>query len=223
MNNDWIFNNYLDYLQEQTPSFFQRLSEQDELKELYLTINDIFVLCNAFDREEMQGKNYYNLIKEFKSYGSRLLLIITLNDKYLVDVILRLLVEKLYRILYGLNRPQLAESSIRKHEKRKMKERLEGLVVKQEELNDLYANYSELLHHTLPTETDLFNFRELMRADTEIINYTNEKVILIKDIFIEDCFLIAFRTVELGLATKLNLNDNLQEMTIQKLIDSELL
>lgn len=223
MSNDWIYNNYIDYLKEQTPSFFQRVREQEELKELYLTINDIFFLCNAFDRAEMQDKNYFNLIEEFKSYGSRLLLIITLNDRYLVDVIIRLLVEKLYRILYGLNRPDLAESSIRKHEKRKMKERLFGLVSNQDDLNDLYSDYSDLLHHTSPTETDLLNFRELMQADTEIINYTNGKMKVIRNIFIEDCFFKAFDTLELGLATKMNLSNNLQAVTIQKLIDNSLL
>lgn len=104
-----------------------------------------------------------------------------------------------------------------------MKERLEGFVLKQEELNNLYSDYSELLHHTTPTVTDLLNFRELMEADTEIINYTIEKVKIIRDIFIEDCFFKSFDTVELGLATSMNLNNNLQEITIQKLVGKSLL
>jgi len=215
MNNSWIVNNYLEYIEASFPNYYVNLSEDklDELKELYYSVNDIFVMCSYFNRNEYQSKNYLNLINEFKSYSSRLLLVAPINDKFLVDSILRLLTEKLYRILYADNHTHLLESSIRNHERRKMGMRLMGKLEKKAELDNLYSEYSELIHHSNPTTTDLLNFRQLSKVDIELIAYISERVEILKEIFIIDFFIPKLRVNKLDLASKMILKNQLKYQT----------
>ncbi|MHB0801408.1 hypothetical protein PVK73_17505 [Bacillus thuringiensis] len=215
MNNSWIVNNYLEYIEVNFPNYYNNLSEESlvELKELYYSVNDVFVMCSYFNRDEYQNENYLNLINEFKSYTSRLLLVAPVNDKYLVDSLLRLLIEKLYRILYAHYHTHLLESSIRKHEKRKMSTRLMNKLSKKVELDDLYSEYSELIHHSNPTTTDLLNFRQLSNTDIKLITYISEKVEILKEIFIIDFFTPKVKIINLDLAAKMTLKNQLKNET----------
>lgn len=215
MSNAWIVNNYLDYLEAGFPSYYANLTEEslENLKEVYFSVNDIFVMYSYFTKEEYKSKNFINLINEYKSYTSRLLLVIPVNDKYLVDSLLRLLIEKLYRILYAYNHAHLPESSIRKHERRRMSTRLDGRLSKKMELDDLYREYSELIHHSNPTTTDLLNFRELSEVDNNLISYIGEKVEILKEIFLIDFFIPKLTSNNLDLASKMILKNQLTGKT----------
>ncbi|MFC5558912.1 hypothetical protein ACFPN4_07270 [Ureibacillus thermophilus] len=213
MNNHWISNNYLEYINENFPKFFNKINKNDIelLKKLFFTINDIYITCTLFDSCDFKNKNYINLIKEFKTYMSRVLLVIPLNDKYLIDSIFRLLIEKLYRIIYALYHPHLLESSIRKHERRKMSNRLNGKITMKSEMDILYKNFSDLIHHSTSTTTDLLNFKQLANANTGIINYTLTIVEEIKKIYTFDFLIPILKNVPLDLATKLMFSNELQK------------
>ncbi|MBU5351372.1 hypothetical protein KQI74_03710 [Paenibacillus barcinonensis] len=222
MNNKWIVNNYLEYIREHYPIYHEKMSDEtlNQLKDLYFSVNDIFVMCNIFDKSEYIEKNFYSLICEFKSYASRLLLIIPINDKYLVDSLLRLLIEKLYRMIYAHHNAHLLESSIRNHERRKMSTRLTGKLNKKEELDILYGDYSELIHHSSPTTTDLLNFRKLGEVDVGLVRYINDQVEMIKEIFMLDFFIPKVKVNHIELASKLTLKGQLKEHT-SKLLEEE--
>lgn len=213
MDNNWVINNYLEYLKTNFPRYEINLSEESfgKIEKLYFNVNDVFITCNFFENDYYSTFNYTNLIKEFKTYLSRVLILIPINDKYLLDALFRLLVEKLYRILYGLHYLHLAESSIRKHERRKMSERLEGKIIEKLLLDSLYSQYSQLIHHTYSNVTDLFNFKQLEKAEVNLINYINDFVTKLKGIYIVDFFIPVIREKELDLSSKLILHDNIQE------------
>lgn len=225
MNNQWIVNNYLDYIEINFPNFHGNLSPESlvELRELYYSTNDIFVMCNYFNTNEYQNKNYFNLINEFKSYTSRLLLIVSINDKYLVDSLLRLLIEKLYRILYGNYHNHLLEHSVRNHPRKKMSSRLTEKLNKKDELDSLYSEYSELIHHSNSTTTDLLNFRQLSSTDSHLIAYIRDKVEMLKGIFIIDFFIPKLKITNLDLATKMTLKGQLKHETSKILEDLKII
>lgn len=205
------YRNYLSLLEENMPNCMALTESQ--LQDLYLIINDVFIMSEVISNldDVRETANYYNLLKEFQSYIARLLLVVTLNDKYLVDTIIRLLVEKLYRVLYGLHRPYMQESSIRSHSRKKMSERLEGLLLKQEELNELYGEYSELIHHTSSTENDLLSLRSIYIKENEISKNTFKELERLFEVFIEDLFLKVVNNVDLSLSTRMTLSGRLSE------------
>ncbi|MCR8645669.1 hypothetical protein NV379_23800 [Paenibacillus sp. N1-5-1-14] len=219
MTNSWIVNNYFDYMEMSFPQYHANLSEEDlhVLKELYFSINDFFVICSCFNKSEYESANFFNLINEFKSYISRLLLVVPINDKYLVDSLFRLLIEKLYRILYAHYHVNLLEASIRKHERRKMSSRLIGKLNKKDDLDNLYNEYSELIHHSNPTTSDLLNFRQLSEINVDLITYISEKVEILKEIFIEDFFISKVGEADLDLASKMRLRNQLINQTSKRL------
>ncbi|WCT53833.1 hypothetical protein PQ456_11470 [Paenibacillus kyungheensis] len=219
MVNSWIVNNYIDYIEVNFPNFFSKLSanEVEALKELYFLMNDFFVMGSCFDGVEYESVNFYNLLNEFKVYMSRILLIIPINDKYLIDSLLRLLIEKLYRILYAHFHPHLLEHSIRKHERRKMSVRLEGSLSKKKDLDDLYSAYSELVHHSNSNPTDLLNFRQLSDTNIDLIQYAAEKSGVLKEIFIVDFFMLKVSESQLNIASKMRLKNQLTREAVIRL------
>ncbi|MGG4498425.1 hypothetical protein [Brevibacillus reuszeri] len=211
--NKWIVNNYFDYLESNFPAYKQSLTGEyiQSLEELFFSVNDVFVTCNLFEKEIFQELNFINLIREFKTYFSRILLLIPLNDRYILDALFRLLIEKLYRMIYGLNHIHLNESSIRKHERWKMGERLEGKLSKKDDLDLLYKEYSNLIHHSSPTQTDLLNFRQLADYETELLTYANGIVNNLKLIYIIDFLIPLLNEKPLDLASRLTLSNELQQ------------
>lgn len=213
MDKNWVFNIYLEYLETNFPKYNNTLSEESlkKIKYLYFNVNDVFIACNFFEHDEYSTCNYANLVKEFKTYLSRVLILIPINDKYLIDALFRLLIEKLYRIIYGLHHLHLQESSIRKHERQKMSDRLEGKIIEKSGLDSLYRQYSQLIHHTNSTFTDLLNFKQLEKAEANLINYVNDFVTELKKIYIIDFFIPVLDGKELDLPSKLILHNDIQE------------
>lgn len=225
MNNSWIVNNYTAFLENHFPLYFQSLTEEQltKLKELYFNVNDITLFCNWYSEYQVQPLNFSNLLKEYQSYISRLLLIIPINDKYLIDSLLRLLVEKKYRILYGFHHSNLLEQSIRKHPRSKMSVRLENKIANKVKLDGMYSEFSELIHHTVSSNTDLLNFRQLSNFDSKLIEYVSQQVEVLKTIFIEDLVVPNLRVMQLDLASKLQFQNQLKPQTAQILKDMGLI
>lgn len=140
--------------------------------------------------------------------------LLPLNDIYMIDALLRLLVEKLYRIIYSLYCPLKTERNIRKQSREEMAKKIDGNVGRKNDLDLLYANYSILIHHTDTLNTDNYNFRELAQYDESI----NVKLILILqniiEIYIEEFVLKVLQSDELELAMKLNLSSNLTPQSL---------
>lgn len=209
-----MFKSYLDFLKDNYPLYMQNMQseELENMERLYYLINDVYISSSFFNRDEYLTRNFYNLMKEYRTYYSRILLLIPLNDKYLIDALIRLLIEKLYRIIYGSYHLHLEEGSIRRHERRKMSERLETFDVKDKELLDtLYNDYSKLIHHTDSTETDLLNFKQLTKIDVALIDYVIEVVEKLNLIYIKNVFVIIINEGNLDLASNLTLKDVMQE------------
>lgn len=214
MQNHLMFKVYLDFIEENHPNYFKRLHPKDieNLEQLFLLLNDVYVTISFFDKQEYMRSNFLNLLKEYRVYLSRILLLVPLNDKYLIDSLVRLLVEKLYRIIYGSHHAHLEESSIRKHERYKMSERLDSFDVKDKDiLDNMYLDYSKLIHHTTSTQSDLLNFTQLAKLDTNIIEYSIKIVELLNSIYIKNVFTITLKDGSLDLASKLIFENNVQE------------
>lgn len=214
MQNNLMFKAYLDFIEENYPKYLQKLNSEDKekLEKLFLLLNDVYVTIAFFDKEEYTTSNFLNLLKEYRVYLSRILLLVPLNDKYLIDALVRLLVEKLYRVIYGIHHPHLQESSIRKHERFKMSERLDSFDVKNKDILDtLYTDYSKLIHHTTSTQSDLLNFTQLAKRDTNLIEYIIGIVELLNSIYIKDIFTIIIKNGHMDLASTLILEENVQD------------
>lgn len=221
MTNSWIVNIYLDYLDNNFPKYKQGLTKDDlkKIDELYFSINDVYVTSSIFEQAEYTDRNYKNLLLEFKTYLSRVLLLLPLNDKYSIDALLRLLIEKLYRIIYGLNHLHLSEETIRRHKRSKMSERL-GMITEREKLNELYRVYSELIHHSVSTPTDSLNLKQLERANIDLLGYVIDFIADIRKIYINDFFIPTIKNESLDLSTQLYLRDNTQ-LILKELLETE--
>jgi len=209
-----MFKAYLDFIEENHPNYLKRLQFEDKenLEQLFLLLNDVYVTISFFDKQEYVMSNFLNLLKEYRVYLSRILLLVPLNDKYLIDSLVRLLVEKLYRIIYGSHHLHLEESSIRKHERFKMSERLDSFDVKDKSILDtLYTDYSKLIHHTDSTQSDLLNFTQLSKIDVNLIKYIIKVVELLNSIYIKNVFTIICKDENLDLASMLILENNVQD------------
>ncbi|MEK4248488.1 hypothetical protein [Paenibacillus sp. FSL W7-1287] len=209
-----MFKAYLDFIEENYPSYIKRLQpgDKENLEQLFLLLNDVYITISFFDKEEYTTSNFLNLLKEYRVYLSRILLLVPLNDKYLIDALARLLVEKLYRIIYGIHHSHLAESSVRKHERSKMSERLDSFNVKDKDiLDNLYTDYSKLIHHTTSTQSDLLNFTQLAKLDANLIQYIIGIVELLNSIYIKNVFTIIVKDGNLDLASTLILEENVQD------------
>lgn len=120
MSREWIYQNYLSYLSEYHPKYHQIVMGNENLKSLFLLVNDLYVIGEVYQQDHFRTKNYFNLLNEFKIYTSRLMIILPLNDKYMLDAVLRLLVEKLYRMVYSLYCPLKTERNIRRQSREEM-------------------------------------------------------------------------------------------------------
>lgn len=214
MPKNWSHNIYLDYLEETYPRYYSSLTtdSQEKLIKLYLLINEIYKTSEIFENRPYISTNYINLIREYKTYLSRVLLLVPINDKYLVDSIIRLITEKSYRIIYGINHPHLLETSIRKHPRRKMSDRLDSFpIVHKLQLDSMYAMFSELIHHTDSTDSDLLNFKQLAKYEGDLVSYIYVNISNLRLVYMHDIFCSILRGTDLDLPSKYMLNNDTSE------------
>lgn len=214
MQHNLKFNAYLDFIEENHPNYLKRLppTDKEKLKKLFLMLNDTYVTISFFDKEEYMSSNFLNLLMEYRVYLSRLLLLVLLNDKYLIDTLIRLLIEKLYRIIYGIHHSHLEESSIRKHERIKMSERLDSFDIKDKVILDtLYTDYSKLIHHTVSTQSDLLNFTQLAKYDANLTDYVIQIVEILNSLYIKNVYSEIIKDENLDLASKLIFEEDVQD------------
>ncbi|RXF31476.1 hypothetical protein EG868_10900 [Enterococcus faecalis] len=185
------FEHYKEFLKEYFPKFD---STEEKLYDFYLYVNNSFVLCDLLIEHNKidEDCNYFNILIEYREFYARLLTTVAINDKFLVDNLLRVIIEKVYRILYGMLKNNKLERSIRRESRSEMKKALEGNVEENRFnlLNTLYNEYSQNIHHTISIPTDYFNLtRRLEHSQNNIEEFVNsmEKI---EQIFLDEIFLI---------------------------------
>lgn len=162
-------------------------------KDLFISVNTSFKLSDILTDFEfvIATDNFYNLIIEYKRYFARILIAVSLNDKFLVDNILRLLVEKLYRILTAIHNPQRGEKRIRRDSRNNMSNDLiEVLDVSvKAKIDKLYNDLSNLIHNTTSSPSDLYDIRRLFSTPSNMVRDTIIIIEILKQIFIDEVFL----------------------------------
>lgn len=176
--------------------FFPKFEIDDELLfSFYNRVNNAFVLCDVMIEHEKvdKSRNYYNILLEYREFYARLLTTIAINDNYLIDNILRLIVEKTYRVLYGLLKPNKQESTIRKTTREKMKSEISKIHGEDEifdKLNILYNDYSGKIHHTMSVPSDYYNLtKRLKMSSVDFFPNIIENMEKIEEVFISKIFL----------------------------------
>ncbi|MFQ6322532.1 hypothetical protein [Lactococcus garvieae] len=176
-------------------AFFPKFKINDEvLFPFYCHINNAFVLYDVMLEHEKVDRtsNYHSILLESREFYARLLTIVAINDKYLIDNILRLIVEKIYRILFGITKPLKQESTIRKISREKMKSEISKVSGEDEvidELNKLYNDYSVKIHHTVSVPSDYYNLTKRLVMDSdEFLQDVVEDMSKLETIFINKIF-----------------------------------
>lgn len=221
-NYDLDFDDYLAFLNKNMPnSLF--LTDQNN-KDLFLSINTAFKLSDILTDFEFvtKDKNYYNLLIEYKMYFARILSAVSLNDKFLIDNILRLLIEKLYRIITGLAYPARGERRVRSDSRERMSNDLVAMLnpLRKSELDILYSDLSNSIHHTNTRPEDLYSIRELFTNHSNLGLSTTNVTNQLTEIFVDEVFLkICLAKRELcGTSFSIKINNNLPPIQAKKIL-----
>lgn len=144
-------------------------NNQELLSNTFNLIDDLYVVITLYADEK---RNYFNLNSELVFYSGRLMILLPINDRYMIDALFRLLIEKLYRLLYCLKSPNMLEKNIRIKSKESMSKRVS--IKDQKMLDELYGEFSTFIHHTDKLDSDSFNFRKLLEYSSELMQHTLE-------------------------------------------------
>ncbi|MBE6064821.1 hypothetical protein [Clostridium cochlearium] len=219
---DVDFEEYLSFIKLNIPNSL--FISDTKNKELFLSVNTAFKMSDILTDFKFVSNNetYYNLLIEYKKYFARILPAISLNDKFLVYSILRLLTEKLYRIIIGINYPNRGERRIRSDTRAKMSNDLSKVITSDRKsiIDKLYKELSNILHHTDKNSVCLYDIRRLFRTDLNIINETCIITEKLTDIFVEEVFLKkCFEKKELcGTNLKMKIQNNLSTGTAKRIL-----
>ncbi|MBU6001031.1 hypothetical protein KQ236_11895 [Lactococcus lactis] len=189
------FRGYQTFLTNYFPKFEQN---EDDLFSFYIQVNNAFVLSDILIEHDKinSSVNYYNILIEYREFYARLLTTITLNDEFLVENILRLIIEKLYRMLYGKAKANTLEKNIRKKDRNSMKNELEKSNrmgtenISLQSLNDLYDKYSGRIHHTVASMSDYYDLTK--RLNMRVDNLLNDFILdlkIIEHVFVSEIFM----------------------------------
>lgn len=184
------FKNYQIFLNNYFPKFD---STDEKLFDFYSYVNNTFVLCDLlieYDKIDNTFNNF-NLLVEYREFYARLLTTVAINDKFLIDNILRIIIEKVYRILYGRLKPTKIERNIRKETRINMKKALEGFmeVSRFNSLNTLYNDYSQRVHHTTSAAADYFDLTRRLEHTHHNLEDFIDSLKKIEEIFLNEIFL----------------------------------
>lgn len=107
------YNTYLNLINDNFPK--SMIQDNLNLKEFFQSIHNSFIMADILTEFEFVSSNcnFYNLIIEYKFFYSSLLTTLPLNDLFFENL-LRLIFEKQYRIIYGLNFYSCGENRIRR-------------------------------------------------------------------------------------------------------------
>ncbi|WP_026826484.1 MULTISPECIES: hypothetical protein [Exiguobacterium] len=185
------FESYQNFLNEYFPKFN---SIEEDLYDFYSYVNNTFVLCDLLIEHNKVDKsnNYFNLIIEYREFYARLLTTVAINDKFLIENILRIIIEKIYRILFGILKDKKIERTIRKESREKMKKILEGTIEisRFESLNNLYNDYSQKVHHTDSVPTDYYDLTKRLEYKEHSLREFIKSMEKIEKIFLHEVFLV---------------------------------
>lgn len=196
---DIKFDNFLKFVEDTQPKSI--CLNNTELRDVFDLINDTFSICSIIiDHDYVNDSdNYYSLLVEFRDYYGRFLLALTLNDEFLISSLFRLIVEKLYRIIFGFYNPHKSKNSIKRHTRSEMSSRLTVPLNKKAELDDFYKRYSDLIHHSTTNNSDRLDLRGVYFNERDLINTLKQELTELNCIFIEDYVI--------PLCTQKNIND----------------
>lgn len=194
MNNskriDADFQVYYEFLKEHFPMYEV---ENEVLFEFYLYVHNTFILSDVLiDFEKIESScNVYNIMVEYREFYARLLTTVAINDRFLVDNIFRVLIEKLYRLMYGIKNPNFTENKIRKKSRSDMSQNLYGTVslLNLDDLDSLYKIFSKKIHHTVAMPEDYYNLTKRLEANSCFINDYLYNMEIIQRIFLEEVFM----------------------------------
>ncbi|EJE98218.1 hypothetical protein [Liquorilactobacillus mali] len=161
------------------------------LHSLYFLVNNSFSLCNILlDFEKIKkDDNFFDLIIEYREFYARLLVSVTLNDEFFTSNVVRILVEKLYRILYGYYNPS---KSIRRIRTSARKNLLRGTNLTDrnaEMLDRLYHVYSELIHDTHPSTNTKIDIQKRLDGNLFDLKKITQDLQCLENIFVLELFL----------------------------------
>jgi len=182
------FENFLRFVNETQP--YSVCLNHPDLQEVYDLVNDIYNICSILiDHEYVKvTDNYYSLLIEYRDYYGRFLLTMTLNDEYLVNSLFRLLVEKLYRIIFGFYNSFKSSNSVRRHSRYEMSTRLTMTLQKKKELDDFYSKYSDLIHQSIKSGSENLDLRSVYSIDRNLIDNLKSELQDLNSIFLLDYF-----------------------------------
>lgn len=185
------FESYQKFLKEYFPKF---TSIEEDLYDFYSYVNNTFILCDLLIEHNKVDKscNYFNLVIEYREFYARLLTTVAINDKFLIENILRIIIEKIYRILFGMLKNKKIERTIRKESREKMKISLEGRVEinRFASLNKLYNDYSQKVHHTDSVPTDYYDLTKRLEHNQHSLRDFIDSMEKIEQIFLHEVFII---------------------------------
>lgn len=187
-----IFSDYISFIKSNFPSSIFANSNDERIKEFFLSINNNYVLANTLFEFDFikESYNYYSLFKEYQIFTTRLLSVINLNDKYLIDNIFRLLVEKLYRIITGIHNSGKTENRLRKLKRSEMSTLISNKIhiKNKNELDTLYVYFSKQIHMSNLDITNLYDIRKIYTTDQDLDLYLLQYMNKLNHLFIEEVF-----------------------------------
>lgn len=196
VNNSLISKNFdrdlESYLSILRINFPQSHINKIDLRTFFKLVNNTFILSDVLTDFEIVEKesNIYNMMMEYKQFYARLLTTMALNDPFLINNLLRLIVEKLYRMVYGISYPNRGENRIRRLSREKMDFEINSWAGTEnaKTINNLYRDLSKSIHHTISDKYDLVDIQEKLRYETNIVPNTVVTLESIEVIFVEEIF-----------------------------------
>ncbi|WP_413487038.1 hypothetical protein [Carnobacterium maltaromaticum] len=187
------YNTYLNLVNDNFPKSV--IQDNSELKSFFQSIHNSFIMSDILTEFGFvsSNSNVYNLIIEYKFFYSRLLTTLPLNDLFLIQNLLRLIVEKQYRIIYGFNFYNCGEKRIRKETRIKMDNRLINVIDTNLHmiLNKLYVELSEDIHHTNSSISDFYDIQKRLLTENNIAISIQQTLDDLEKIFSELIFINA--------------------------------
>ncbi|AUJ25175.1 hypothetical protein [Virgibacillus dokdonensis] len=216
------FSQYKLFIEDNFPKTI--FNDNFKLNKVFLEVNTSFILADILTEFGFVGKedSYFILLIEYKRFTGRILSTLLLNDKFLMDNLFRLIIERIYRVLIGLHYPERKEKRLRKSPRSKMSDDLDGKIKNESlaELNDLYRSFSKQIHLTDAAETNQYDVIRLFKTPHGLEVYVFECFQEINKIFIEQIFMLLCKNKQHLVTTgvKARINNNIPEKTANEII-----
>lgn len=198
---------YIDKLKKFFPNI--KLPQDDDLMNIYVNISYIYDLCAillSFDY--ITDEWFKTMINEYAEFNAKILITIVLKDRNLVNCYLRMLTEKLYRLIYIQFKHPKTKSKIRRKTQKNIYNELKETSAKKslDKIYPLFDKYSKEIHNYEHHEEDLYSVVfGLEEKDFELSDYLTDIKIL-NEVFEKEIFKKHVNTEESTVAIKKRLS-----------------